>query len=177
VLDENRNTNTTDQAVRDDADTDLVDDAAGSTADRAAELEDHLRGALADLDNLRKRFDREVTRERHAERGRAAAMWLPVVDDLERALQHAGADAASIVAGVEAVVDHAQAVLGRLGFPRFDDLGSLFDPHRDEAISAVDADAPPGTVVATVRPGYGTDAEILRPASVVVAKRKDAGSG
>jgi molecular chaperone GrpE len=137
---------------------------------RAADLEDHLRRALADLDNLRKRFDREVARERAAERARAAGLWLPVVDDLERALEHAGADAATIVEGVSAVRDQALRVLEQLGYRRFDDLGELFDPLRDEAVSAVDVDAPPGTVVATVRPGYGTQETILRPAAVVVSK-------
>jgi molecular chaperone GrpE len=137
---------------------------------RAADLEDHLRRALADLDTLRKRFDREVARERAAERARAAALWLPVVDDLERALEHAGADATSIVEGVSAVRDQALRVLEQLGYRRFDDLGELFDPLRDEAVSAVDVDAPPGTVVATVRPGYGAQESILRPAAVVVSR-------
>jgi molecular chaperone GrpE len=137
---------------------------------RAAELEDHLRRALADLDNLRKRFDREVTRERATERARAASLWLPIVDDLERALEHAEADAESIVQGVRAVREQALRTLEQLGYRRFDDIGELFDPLRDEAVSAIDVDAPAGTVVATVRPGYGTDGNILRPASVVVSR-------
>ena len=137
---------------------------------RAATLEDHLRRALADLDNLRKRFDREVARERATERARAAALWLPIVDDLERALEHAGADADSIVEGLNTVRDQALSILEQLGYRRFDDLGELFDPVRDEAVSAIDVDAPPGTVVATVRPGYGADEVILRPASVVVSR-------
>jgi molecular chaperone GrpE len=137
---------------------------------RAAGLEDHLRRALADLDNLRKRFDREVARERATERARAAALWLPIVDDLERALEHADADADSIVEGINTVRDQALMILEQLGYRRFDDLGALFDPLRDEAVSAIDVDAPPGTVIATVRPGYGTDEVILRPASVVVSR-------
>jgi molecular chaperone GrpE len=137
---------------------------------RAAGLEDRLRRALADLDNLRKRFDREVARERATERARAAALWLPIVDDLERALEHADADADSIVEGINTVRDQALTILEQLGFRRFDDIGELFDPLRDEAVSAIDVDAPPGTVVATVRPGYGTDEAILRPASVVVSR-------
>jgi molecular chaperone GrpE len=137
---------------------------------RAAALEDQLRRALADLDNLRKRFDREVARERATERASAAALWLPIVDDLERALEHAGADADSIVEGINTVRDQALTILEQLGFRRFDDIGELFDPLRDEAVSAIDVDAPPGTVVATVRPGYGTDEVILRPASVVVSR-------
>jgi molecular chaperone GrpE len=125
---------------------------------------------LADLDNMRKRFERELARERDAQRGRVAAEWLPVVDNLDLALEHAAADPAALVEGLQAVRDQAIAILARLGFPRFEDVGDLFDPQRHEAISVADSDAPSGTVVTTVRPGYGADDTILRPAAVVVAR-------
>jgi molecular chaperone GrpE len=139
-------------------------------APELAEMEDRLRRALADLDNLRKRFDREITRERADERARVTALWLPIVDDLERALEHADSDDSPIVAGVAAVRDHALAVLERLGYPRFEDIGEQFDPARHEAVGTLDGEAPPGTVVALARPGYGTGDAVLRPASVVVAR-------
>src|SRR5690349_14002181 len=70
------------------------------------ELEDRWRRALADLDNLRKRYARELPREREAERSRVAAAFLPVIDNLELALAHAGADdPGAIVSGVRAVRD------------------------------------------------------------------------
>lgn len=141
-------------------------------ADPTAELEHQLLRALADLDNLRKRFDREVARERADERRRVATAWLPVVDDLERALAHADS-ADGVAEGLRAVRDHAVAVLERFGFPRFDDVGQPFDPSRHEALSTLVSDAPPGTVVATVRPGYGTPPAILRPAGVVVGRAPD----
>jgi molecular chaperone GrpE len=137
--------------------------------EQAADDEQLLR-ALADLDNLRKRFDREVARERSSQRARVTAEWLPVVDDLERVLEHAQADPSTLVEGVRAVYEQAISVLDRLGFPRFDAVGDHFDPQRHEAVSVADADAPAGTVVATVRPGYGTDEDVLRPAAVVVAR-------
>jgi molecular chaperone GrpE len=146
------------------------DDRSDERAQRTAELEDRLRRALADLDNMRKRFEREVWRERAAERTRVVNELLPVVDNLERALAHAGATAETLVSGTRAVLDQATAALTRLGFPRFDDVGRPFDPARHEAVGTVEADAPAGTVVATVRPGYGTEEELLRPAAVVVAK-------
>lgn len=135
-----------------------------------AETEDRLRRALADLDNLRKRYHRELARERDAERRRVAIELLPVVDNLERALDHAGPECAALVQGIRAVHDQAVAALARLGFERFDDVGRAFDPGRDEAIGAIDSDAPAGTVVAAVRPGYGAGDELLRPAGVVVSK-------
>jgi molecular chaperone GrpE len=135
----------------------------------AAELAHRWRRALADLDNLRKRYARELRRERQAERDRVAAAFLPVLDDLERALEHAGADSESIVDGVRTVRDQAVALFEALGYPRLDEVGVPFDTAVHEAVATVpDADAPPGTVVRVLRPGYGE----LRPAAVAVSQRE-----
>lgn len=138
--------------------------------DEVQRLDDQLRRALADLDNLRKRYARDLTRERTAERTRLAAEWLPVVDNLELALQHAGSDADAVVQGIRAVHEQAVATMGKLGFPRFEAVGQAFDPVLHEAVSTVPDEAPEGTVVAVVRPGYGTLGSLLRPAGVVVSK-------
>jgi len=135
-----------------------------------AETEDRLRRALADLDNLRKRYHRELARERDAERRRAALEMLPAIDNLERALDHATPECAPLADGIRVVHDQAVTALARLGFERFDDIGQPFDAARDEAVGVIDTDAPPGTVVATVRAGYRTSEDLLRPAGVVVAK-------
>jgi molecular chaperone GrpE len=121
------------------------------------ELEDRWRRALADLDNLRKRHARELERERAVERSRTAAAFLPVVDNLELALTHAGADPGAIVEGIRAVHDQAVNVLELLGYPRHAETGVAFDPARHEVVGVVqDPDAPPGTVVEVLRPATGT---------------------
>ncbi|HEV7862175.1 MAG TPA: nucleotide exchange factor GrpE [Acidimicrobiia bacterium] len=135
-----------------------------------AQTEDRLRRALADLDNLRKRYHRQLASERDAERRRAAMELVPIVDDLERALDHAEPGCPALVEGIRVVREQAVTALARLGFERFDDVGRAFDPGRDEAVSAIDNAAPAGTVVAAVRPGYGSGEELLRPAGVVVSK-------
>jgi len=136
-----------------------------------AEMEDRWRRALADFDNLRKRAARESAQQRDDERAAVAARWLPVLDNLELALQHADADPASIVSGVRAVHEQALNVLADLGFPRRSDVNEPFDPSRHEAVATMpDAEAKPGTVLRVVRPGYGSDERPLRPAAVVVAK-------
>jgi molecular chaperone GrpE len=136
-----------------------------------AQMEDRWRRALADFDNLRKRVARESAQQRDEERAVVAARWLPVLDNLELALQHAAADPASIVPGVQAVHDQAVSVLADLGFPRRSDVNQPFDPSRHEAVATMpDAAAKPGTVLQVVRPGYGTDERPLRPAAVIVAK-------
>jgi molecular chaperone GrpE len=135
---------------------------------KVAELEDRWKRALADLDNFRKRAARELA----AERARTTAAWLPVLDNLERAVEHADAEPGAVLDGVRAVRDQALDLLDRLGFPRQDDEGRPFDPARHEAVASVDdPDAPEGTVVRVVRPGYGE----LRPALVVVAKGRGDG--
>jgi molecular chaperone GrpE len=164
-----------------------ADEAGGANAERSpeqprgaaadphaalAQMEDRWRRALADADNLRKRYQREIEEARAAERARVAAELLPVVDNLELALQHAAADPASIVAGVQAVRDQAVDALARLGFERIEDSGVRFDPSRHEACRVVpDADAEPNTVLAVIRPGYTAPSGLLRAAMVAVAAR------
>ena len=138
---------------------------------RLAEAEDQKLRALADLDNLRKRCAAQVERAEADARTQVARQWLPVVDNLERALEHAAADPRTIVEGIQAVRQQALGVLASLGFPRRDDTGATFDPARHEAVAATyDPRVPPGTVVQVVRPGYGEPDRQLRPAQVVVAK-------
>ena len=149
-------------------------DADEGTGPTLAELEDRLRRALADLDNLRKRSMREIAAARATERAWVAAQWLPVLDNLERALAHAGPDHDPVVEGVRAVRDQAVAVLADLGFPRHEEIGVPFDPQRHEAaLARPQPDVPPGTVLEVLRPGYGDGTHQLRPASVVVATAPD----
>ncbi|MFD0533204.1 nucleotide exchange factor GrpE [Actinomadura luteofluorescens] len=139
---------------------------------RVEELEDLWRRALADLDNLRKRMTRELETQRRAQRAEVTAAWLPVLDDLERALQHAESDPRGLVEGIRSVRDRAVATLRDLGYPRRDDLGVPFDPARHSAVAVrADTDVPPGTVVEVHQPGYGDDENQLRPALVSVSAR------
>jgi molecular chaperone GrpE len=137
---------------------------------KAAEMEDRWRRTAAELDNFRKRVAREAGQQRETERALVAASWLPVVDNLELALEHADAEHDPIVKGIEAVRDQALAVLAGLGYPRFDDSGKPFDPGLHEAVGTTPApDVPAGTIVHVVRPRYGDGTRVLRPAAVVVA--------
>ena len=138
------------------------------------DYEDRWRRAVADLDNVRKRQARDLVQERGAERARVAAAFLPVLDTIDMALAHAEADPNTIVAGVRAVLDQAQAVLSGLGYPRQDDVGVPFDPLRHEVVAVVspeEAGQPAGAVAAVLRPGYGEPERQLRPAAVTVADR------
>ena len=138
---------------------------------RVEEVEDLRLRALADLDNLRKRCAIRVGQAAADTRASVAAEWLPVVDNLDRALDNSLADPETIIEGVRSVRDQALQVLASLGYPRREDIGTSFDPARHDAIAAqADPDVAAGTVIDVVRPGYGNGDHQLRPAQVVVAK-------
>jgi molecular chaperone GrpE len=155
--------------------TEITSDTAAAQPDSDQELirlQDRWRRAVADLDNVRKRHARELDRERAAERSRVAGAWLPIVDDLERAISHAGQQSDAVIEGVRSVLGQAVHVLTQLGYPRHADTGVPFDPERHEVVGVVDqADSAPGTVIEVLRPGYGEGARQLRPAAVVVSRR------
>src|SRR6266566_9510838 len=143
----------------------------GELRSRVSEVEDLRLRALADLDNLRKRCATQVRQAAAEARAAVAAEWLPVVDNLDRALEHAHAEPDAIIDGVRSVRDQALRVLASLGYPRRDDIGAKFDPVRHDAVAVhTNPDVVPGTVIDIVRPGYGDGEHQLRPAQVVVAK-------
>lgn len=132
------------------------------------ELAGRLRQALTELDELRSRYARQVADAQAAERARATAVWLPVLDNLELALAHAETEVT--VRQLRAVRDQAVAVLATLGYPRYDATGAPFDPTRHEAVTVRrGGDTVPGTVLEVLRPGYGAADRQLRPAAVVVS--------
>ena len=161
-----------DRDVADDSPPETVASQTDSDAE-VAKIEDRWRRAVADLDNLRKRYARELDRERSAERSRVAAAWLPVVDNLERAIAHAGDQSDAVVDGVRSILGEALQVLDHLGYPRDEESGVPFDPQRHEVVGVVEhADHEPGTVLQVLRPGYGQGSSQLRPAAVVVSRRE-----
>jgi molecular chaperone GrpE len=162
-------------------DQDMSSDAAAKPVasqdnqdEELARLEDRWRRAVADMDNLRKRYARELDRERATERSRVASAWLPIVDNLERAISHAGEESSAVLDGVRSIIGDAVQVLEHLGYPRNTESGVPFDPQRHEVVAVVDQpDSAPGTVLEVVRPGYGEGSRQLRPTSVVVSRREE----
>src|SRR5262245_13761038 len=138
---------------------------------RLAEAEDRRLRALAELDNERKRFARDLERERTEARARALADWLEVVDSTERALAAFGERGGDpVMEGLVALAGQMEDVLRRQGVERVGIPGEPFDPRRHEAVGTMPADGvPPGSVAAVLRPGYAQDGRLVRPAQVVVA--------
>lgn len=130
--------------------------------------------ATADLENVRKRSRREVQDGRLDERGKILRDMLPVIDNLERAVEHAQQstnDATkSIVEGVQMVLRQFQQSLERHNVKALEAVGKPFDPAVHEAVSqAPSADHPPGTVISVLQTGYMMEARLLRPALAVVS--------
>lgn len=143
----------------------------GNLEVRLAEAENQRLRALAEADNVRKRCAAQVSRAREEASAAVAAQWLPVIDNLDRALSHSQAEPTAIIDGVRAVRDQALDVLAKLGYARRDDTGQRFDPALHEAIAArPDPATESGTVIEVVRAGYGEGDHQLRPAQVVVAQ-------
>lgn len=160
-------------------------------ADRTAELEakiatlekekkdnwDRYLRAAADLENARKRQKREAEDAKFEAKGKVLKEMLPVVDNLERAIEHAAAASEEknpIVEGVQLVLRQFTTAFERLEVTAIDAMGQPFDPNLHEAISQQESDQPPGTVVQVLQRGYKSGERLLRPSLVVVAKAKAA---
>src|SRR6266436_6414243 len=133
--------------------------------------EQYLR-AVAELDNVRKRAQRDIEAANRYGLEKFASELLPVKDSLELAVQNAGrADASSLRQGQEATLQLLSRALEKLGVTLIDPLGEPFDPARHEAMMAKEAGtAEPNSVLQVVQPGYELNGRLLRPARVIVAK-------
>jgi molecular chaperone GrpE len=140
---------------------------------RNAELEDRYKRALADLDNYRKRAEREIDR-RVAERAEGFMRgWLEAVDSVERALRSA-APGDPMVEGLAAVLEQMEGNLARHGVQRISADGQPFDPERHDAVGVREtADAADNTVVDVARSGYTIGDRVLRPAQVIVSRNPE----
>jgi molecular chaperone GrpE len=133
--------------------------------------EQYLRAA-AELDNVRKRAQRDIEAANRYGLEKFAAELLPVRDSLELAVQNSGrADARSLREGQEATLQLLARALEKLGVTVIDPLGEPFDPARHEAMMAQPSNtAEPNSVLKVVQPGYELNGRLLRPARVIVAR-------
>jgi molecular chaperone GrpE len=144
-----------------------------------AGLKDRLLRALAEMENLRRRTEREVADAKTYGVSSFARDMLGVADNLRRALEHLpaeareSADAAtkSLIEGVEVTERDFLSRLTRHGVKKLEPQGERFDPNLHEALFEVpDESVPAGTVVQVVESGYTIGDRVLRPAKVGVSK-------
>ena len=144
-----------------------------------SQLKDRILRTLAEMENLRRRTEREVADAKVYGVTSFARDMLTVVDNLARALEHLPAEARaaadpqiqSVIDGVELTARDLEAVLGRHGVKKLDPKGQKFDPHVHQAIfEAPDESAPAGAVSQVVQSGWTIGDRVLRPAMVGVSK-------
>jgi molecular chaperone GrpE len=144
-----------------------------------SQLKDRVLRTLAEMENLRRRTEREVSDAKTYGVTGLARDMLTVVDNLARALEHLPAEARanadphiqSLIEGVELTARDLEAALGRHGVRKLEPKGQKFDPNFHQAIfEAPDETLPAGTVSQVVQSGWTIGDRVLRPAMVGVSK-------
>ena len=173
---------------------DEAEDIRAETADGAPELQEHDQFAAlhkqleeanskalyaaAELQNARRRMDKEVSDAKAYASASFARDMLAIKDHLDRALAavsdelRADQTAANFLAGIEATSRELEQVFGRHGISRVEAKGQPLDPHKHQAMIEIPSDeAEPGTIVEEMQAGYVMRDRLLRPALVGVARK------
>jgi len=174
-----------DQAAREDQRASLkptyVEELEQQVAEKDRQLQEYIakyREAASEFEGARARLRREIARDSERGRREIIADLLEVLDNLDRALDatRSGASPDALLQGVDLVRRQFLAKLEGMGVRRIDVEGQPFDPVLHEAVTVVPAANPDqdGQIVGVVRHGYRIKDDVLRPASVAVAKADDA---
>ncbi|MHA7815323.1 MAG: nucleotide exchange factor GrpE [Pseudohaliea sp.] len=154
---------------------------AAALADELQEARDQVLRAQAEVQNTRRRAEQDVERARKYALERFCGELLPVVDNLERALEAASGDDEQlrpIAEGVELTLKSFLNALAKFNIEPVDPAGEPFDPQYHQAMSSVEnPDVEPNTVVAVMQKGYTLNGRLVRPAMVMVSKAPADGSG
>jgi len=166
-------------SLADERPADAKEDRMVALAREAADYRDKLLRSLAEMENLRKRTERQVADARDYGIAAFARDILAVADNMERALgaldaelrEKADAATKALLDGVELTERELLKVLEKHGVKKFEPLDEKFDPNTHQAMYEVsDPSRPAGTVAQVIQPGYMIGERVLRPALVAVAK-------
>jgi molecular chaperone GrpE len=141
---------------------------------KAEEHHDAYLRARAETDNIRKRAQLDVQNAHKFGVESFANALLPVKDSLEAALAAPNNTVETLRGGVELTLKQLATAFEKFSLSEINPIGQKFDPHRHQAMSMVEADAEPNTVVQVLQKGYALYDRVVRPALVCVAKAKDA---
>ena len=140
---------------------------------KAEEHHDAYLRAKAESDNIRKRAQVDVQNAHKFGVESFANALLPVKDSLEAALAAQNNTVETLRGGVELTLKQLATAFEKFSLTEINPVGQKFDPHRHQAMTMLDADAEPNTVVQVLQKGYALYDRVLRPALVCVAKAKD----
>ena len=142
-------------------------------AKRSEKYLNQLKYAKADMENLQKQTQKRIEDTISRANGRLLMQLLPILDELEMAIEASKNGEANIVEGVDMVKDKLQKVMMSDGVTPIDALGEPFDPRYHEAVLEVDTeDHPDGTVIEELRRGYMYNSRVLRASMVKVARNR-----
>jgi len=129
--------------------------------------------AVAELDNVRRRMEREVANAHKYGNEKLISGLLPVVDSLEQALQIAEKNSDTAMhEGLELTMKLFADVLQKFDVECIDPVGAVFDPQQHEAMSIMEVPGtPPNTVITVFQKGYKLNDRVIRPARVIVSKK------
>ena len=146
---------------------------ARDTGDRLRDTHERLLRSAAEFDNFKKRALKEKEDTRKFGSESLLKDFLPVADNLERALDHSEQhDPKQVIEGVRLVQKMLESQLAKHGVVSFSAVGKPFDPSLHEALMQQESDEPPNTVVSEMARGYKLHDRLVRPAAVVVAKSR-----
>lgn len=141
---------------------------------KLAQMHDTVLRERADLENHRKRLQRDVEQARRFANEKLLAELLHVIDNLERGLSVETSDAQALRDGIALTLRELIRVTETSGLKSVDPAGHAFDPELHQAMSLVDSpEHAPGSVVSVLQKGYTLNDRLLRPALVSVAKTPD----
>ncbi len=138
---------------------------------KLAEMRDTVLRERAELDNQRKRLQRDLDQARRFANEKLLADLLPVLDNLERGVAAEGSDFAALRGGVELTLRELIRVVEANGLKAAGAVGEVFNPEHHQAMSMVDgAGHPAGHIAAVMQKGYVLNERLLRPALVAVTQ-------
>lgn len=156
-----------------------LQDAVGSPEARIAELEAQLAEAKAAVlyvkaegENMRRRATEDIDKARKFALEKFSNELLAVKDSLDAALLIEATEVQSYKDGVELTSKQLASVFDKFNIAEVNPVGEKFDPNKHQAISMLESDQEPNTVITVLQKGYTLNDRVLRPALVMVAKAK-----
>ncbi|MFM5697060.1 nucleotide exchange factor GrpE [Aeromonas veronii] len=148
-----------------------------SAIQKAAEERERALRTAAEMENLRRRTELDVEKAHKFALEKFANELLPVLDNLERAIELADKENEALkpmIEGVELTLKSMQSGVAKFGLVALDPINQPFDPNAHQAMSMVpSADVAPNTVIAVMQKGYELNGRVIRPAMVMIAKAVD----
>ena len=167
----------TNDADSDDTDIVIEEEPVDELATLKQELEDvkdKFARSMADLDNFKKRIERDREQQNLKSKGLAVMNFLEVVELIDKASKSDYPDLASAVEGIGGIQKFTKSFLESMRVERFNPLDESFDFRFHEALTTVvNEDIEPHTIVDVIQAGYLIEGELLRPAKVVVSKKEE----